>query len=276
METRTNGHASPAPEILLDAVNKTYGDTRALQEMSLSVNAGEFVVLLGPSGAGKSTIFRCVTGLAKPESGRVEICGQPIHTLDSEALRRARRGIGLIFQQFNLIARLSAINNVLAGRLGYVPTWRVALRWFTAEDRQRALANLDRVGLLRQAYQRADSLSGGQQQRVAIARILSQESRVMLADEPVSSLDPEAAETVLGILRGISHERGIAVLCSLHQVDLARQFADRIIGLREGRVVYDGRPSQLDRHTLDLIYRRAHAAPAAAEHPATPVAAAAR
>ena len=242
--------------IRLRDVTKRYGDTAAMAEVSFDIAPGECVVLLGPSGAGKSTVFRCLTGLTHPEDGRVEVLGEPISTLSRARLRAARRGIGLIFQQFNLIGRLSAMANVLAGRLGYVATWRVLVRAFSRQDRQRALANLDSVGLLDRAYQRADSLSGGQQQRVAIARVLTQESRVLLADEPVSSLDPESAETVLGILRDIAHTRGIAVLCSLHQVELARQFADRIIGMRAGRIVYDGRPEGLDTAVLDRIYRR--------------------
>ena len=242
--------------IRLKGVTKRYGDTTAMDEVSFDIAPGECAVLLGPSGAGKSTVFRCLTGLAHPEEGRVEVLGEPISTLSGARLRLARRGIGLIFQQFNLIGRLSAMSNVLAGRLGHVATWRVLARAFARQDRQRALANLDSVGLLDRAYQRADSLSGGQQQRVAIARVLTQESRVLLADEPVSSLDPESAETVLGILREIAHDRGIAVLCSLHQVELARQFADRIIGMRAGRIVYDGRPEGLDADVLDRIYRR--------------------
>ena len=244
-----------APLVLTD-VSKIYEDTVALQDVSFSIPAGELVVLLGPSGAGKSTIFRCVTGLTRPDSGSIEVAGAKINTLAGRALRDARRSIGLIFQQFNLIGRLSAIKNVLGGRLGHAPTWRVVLRLFERRDRQLALANLDSVGLLDKAYQRADSLSGGQQQRVAIARVLTQESQIILADEPVSSLDPESSETVLTILKAISRERGIAVLCSLHQVDLAKRYADRIIGLRAGRIVYDGLASGLTDQVLDLIYRR--------------------
>ena len=250
-----SGTAGPAPLVLTD-VSKTYDDTAALQDVSFSIPAGALVVLLGPSGAGKSTIFRCVTGLTRPDTGSIEVAGAEINTLSGRALREARRNIGLIFQQFNLIGRLSAIKNVLGGRLGHAPTWRVVLRLFERRDRQLALANLDSVGLLDKAYQRADSLSGGQQQRVAIARVLTQESQIILADEPVSSLDPESSETVLTILKAISRERGIAVLCSLHQVDLARRYADRIIGLRAGQVVYDGQAKELTEQALDRIYRR--------------------
>lgn len=240
-------------------LSKTYGATQALRTLSLDVAPGEFVVLLGPSGAGKSTVFRCVTGLTRPSTGRIVVHGHSMHSLTGQALRRARRDIGLIFQQFNLVNRLSAMDNVLAGRLGYVPTWRVALRQFTHSDRQAALANLDRVGLLRQAYQRADSLSGGQQQRVAIARVLTQQSRLLLADEPVSSLDPEAANITLRLLRRLCREQNIGVLCSLHQPELARQFADRIVGMRAGAVVLDGPPERFAAGELEALYVNAHA-----------------
>lgn len=265
------GAGSAAPLVLAD-VGKIYGDAPALSDVSFSIPAGAFVVLLGPSGAGKSTIFRCVTGLTQPDTGSIDVAGAKINTLSGRPLREARRNIGLIFQQFNLIGRLTAIKNVLGGRLGHAPAWRVILRLFARQDRQLALANLDRVGLLDKAYQRADSLSGGQQQRVAIARVLTQESQIILADEPVSSLDPDSSETVLGILKGISRERGIAVLCSLHQVDLARRYADRIIGLRGGRIVYDGPAEGLTDQALDLIYRRDSAEPKAADRTgATPL-----
>ncbi|MGY6632513.1 MAG: phosphonate ABC transporter ATP-binding protein [Alkalilacustris sp.] len=242
-------------------LSKSYGATHALRALSLDVAPGEFVVLLGPSGAGKSTVFRCVTGLTRPTAGRVLVHDHAMHRLTGQALRRARRDIGLIFQQFNLVGRLSALDNVLAGRLGYVPAWRVALRRFPQSDRQAALANLDRVGLLKQAYQRADSLSGGQQQRVAIARVLTQQSRLLLADEPVSSLDPEAANITLRLLRRLCREQGIGVLCSLHQLELARQFADRIVGMRAGAVVLDGAPDRFATGELEALYVDAHATP---------------
>ena len=247
--------SSSMAAIQLDKVTKRYGDVTVLSNVSLSIQPGEFVVLLGPSGAGKSTVFRCITALTLPTSGAVSVLGERTDRMSKRELRLARRGIGLIFQQLNLIGRISALKNVLAGRLGYISTWRAIIHRFPQQDRQSALRNLDRVGLLNHAYQRADSLSGGQQQRVAIARALTQESRVILADEPVSSLDPESSETVLDILRGISHERGIGVLCSLHQVELALSFADRIIGLRDGRVVFDGLPAELTQDALDRIYR---------------------
>jgi phosphonate transport system ATP-binding protein len=243
-----------APALSLRSVTKRYGGQIALDDVSLDVGAGEFVALLGPSGAGKSTVFRCLSRLVSPEAGTVAIGGVDLATLRAGELRRVRRGVGLIFQQFNLIGRLSALDNVLAGRLGHVSTWRVALRLFPEPERQRALACLDRVGLLAQAYQRADSLSGGQQQRVAIARVLAQETRVILADEPVSSLDPRSAGNVLAILREIAREHRIAVLCSLHQVDYARRFADRVVALRQGRLVEDAAAAAFDAAAFLRLY----------------------
>lgn len=245
------------PSLELVSVTKSYGDVVAIRDVSVSVQPGEMVALLGPSGAGKSTIFRCVSRLANVDSGQVRVFGQDISTLSRRDLDRQRRAIGLIFQQFNLIGRMGALSNVLSGRLGHVPVWRVLLRSFPMADRQIALAALDRVGLIEKAYQRADSLSGGQQQRVAIARVLAQQSKLILADEPVASLDPAAAENVLSVLREIAHERGIAVLCSLHQTDLARRFADRIVALRGGSVVLNQPAGAVQTPQLETIYRAA-------------------
>lgn len=255
-------NASP-PVLRIDSLAKSYGAMRAVNDVSLSVSAGEFVALLGPSGSGKSTVFRCVSRLARPDGGAVYVDGRRVDELEGRHLRRQRRVIGLIFQQFNLIGRLSAIDNVLAGRLGSIGTLRAVLRAFSPDDRQLALAALDRVGLLEKAYQRADSLSGGQQQRVAIARVVAQQSRIILADEPVASLDPTAAENVLTLLRSIAHERGIAVLCSLHQTDLARRFADRVVAMKDGRVVLDAPAAGLGKEQLTRIYGDAnpHAVP---------------
>ncbi len=236
-------------------LTKRYGQRLALEDVSFSVAPGEMVGILGPSGAGKTTLFRCLTRLVEPSNGQILVASRPIHRARGRELRAARREIGLIFQQFNLIRRMTAIENVLAGRLGATPTWRVLLRRFRRADRQLALAALDRVGLLEQAYQRADSLSGGQQQRVAIARVLAQQSRLILADEPVASLDPESASSVLTTLREIAHERQITVLCSLHQVALALDFTDRIIGLRDGRLVADVPPSVFGPVEHASIYR---------------------
>lgn len=240
--------------LLIETVTKRYGTTLALDDVSFVVDPGEFVALLGPSGAGKSTLFRCVTRLVAPDTGVVRVLGRDMSALGGQELRLARRDVGLIFQQFNLIGRLSAMDNVLAGRMGHASTLRVVLRQFTRADRQLALAALDRVGLLERAGQRADSLSGGQQQRVAIARVLAQQARLLLADEPVSSLDPQSAENVLGILRNIARETGIAVVCALHQVDLARRYADRVVALRGGRKLLDVSVNAFDQNAFQELY----------------------
>ena len=240
--------------LLIETVTKRYGTTLALDDVSFVVDPGEFVALLGPSGAGKSTLFRCVTRLVAPDTGVVRVLGRDMSALGGQELRLARRDVGLIFQQFNLIGRLSAMDNVLAGRMGHASTLRVMLRQFTRADRQLALAALDRVGLLERAGQRADSLSGGQQQRVAIARVLAQQARLLLADEPVSSLDPQSAENVLGILRSIARETGIAVVCALHQVDLARRYADRVVALRGGRKLLDVSVNAFDQNAFQELY----------------------
>jgi phosphonate transport system ATP-binding protein len=239
---------------VIETVTKRYGTTLALDDVSFVVDPGEFVALLGPSGAGKSTLFRCVTRLVAPDTGVVRVLGRDMSALGGQELRLARRDVGLIFQQFNLIGRLSAMDNVLAGRMGHASTLRVVLRQFTRADRQLALAALDRVGLLERAGQRADSLSGGQQQRVAIARVLAQQARLLLADEPVSSLDPQSAENVLGILRSIARETGIAVVCALHQVDLARRYADRVVALRGGRKLLDVSVNAFDQNAFQELY----------------------
>jgi phosphonate transport system ATP-binding protein len=240
--------------LVIETVTKRYGTTLALDDVSFVVDPGEFVALLGPSGAGKSTLFRCVTRLVAPDTGVVRVLGHDMSALGGQELRLARRDVGLIFQQFNLIGRLSAMDNVLAGRMGHASTLRVMLRQFTRADRQLALAALDRVGLLERAGQRADSLSGGQQQRVAIARVLAQQARLLLADEPVSSLDPQSAENVLGILRNIARETGIAVVCALHQVDLARRYADRVVALRGGRKLLDVSVNAFDQNAFQELY----------------------
>jgi phosphonate transport system ATP-binding protein len=207
-------------------LHKRFGERRVFDGFSLSAEPGEFVALLGPSGAGKTTLLRCVARLADPDAGEIIAAGHPMHRLHGRALRAARRDIGFVFQQFNLVRRRSAIVNVLAGRLAAVPLWRVVLGHYAEDDRKAAYAALERVGLLHHAAQRADQLSGGQQQRVAIARAVVQKSRILLADEPVASLDPESAEGVLTLLRDIVREHQMTVLCSLHQPLLAERFAD--------------------------------------------------
>ena len=247
--------------VRVERLTKRYGDTvTALADVSFSIELGEFVAVLGPSGAGKTTLFRCLTGLTRPDGGSVIVRGRDICAIRGRQLRAARQDVALIFQQFNLVRRLTALHNVLAGRLARLPTWRVVLRRFARPDRQRALACLDAVGLLDRAYARADELSGGQQQRVAIARALAQEATVVLADEPVASLDPESAAVVLDTLRVVART-GVAVVASLHQVHLAATYADRIIALRAGRVVENAPVGRLDARAFEQIYARAGSTP---------------
>jgi phosphonate transport system ATP-binding protein len=242
--------------IRVDGVSKSYPNgVQALGGVSFSVRPGELVAVLGPSGAGKTTLFRCLTGLTRPDAGQVLLHGRDICRVAGRELRTARRDVALIFQQFNLIRRLSAVQNVLAGRLASLPTWRVVARRFPRADRQIALACLDRVGLVDRAYARADQLSGGQQQRVAIARALAQEARLILADEPVASLDPESAATVLETLRAVAAQ-GVAVIASLHQVQLAVTYADRIVALRAGHIVEDAPAARFDTRAIGQIYDR--------------------
>ena len=220
---------SGADGVHIRGLRKSFAQRRVFDGFALSAAAGEFVALLGPSGAGKTTLLRCIARLSDPDAGEIVAAGHPMHRLRGRALRSARRDIGFVFQQFNLVRRRSAIGNVLGGRLAAVPLWRIVIGQYGNGDRRDAYAALERVGLLDHAAQRADQLSGGQQQRVAIARAVVQKSRILLADEPVASLDPAAAEGVLTLLRDITREHHMTVLCSLHQPLLAERFADSTV-----------------------------------------------
>ena len=229
------------------------GGIRALEDVSIEVRDGEFVVLIGLSGSGKSTLLRCVNRLVEPTSGRILLDDLDITAARASDLRKVRRNIGMIFQQFNLVKRSSVLTNVLTGRLGYVSQWQGLLAHFGEEDYRRALVNLERVGLRDRAHQRADRLSGGQQQRVAIARALMQEPKIMLADEPVASLDPATSHSVLKYLQQINRE-GMTVICSLHFLSLARTYGTRVIALKAGRLMFDGKPSEIDAERFRSIY----------------------
>ncbi len=224
------------PVLVASDLTKAFGGRRVLDGVAVSVAAGTFVAVLGESGAGKSTLFRCLSRLIEPESGEISIDGALYTGLQGARLAAARRQVGVVFQQFNLVRRLSALDNVLAGRLADVPLWRVMLHQFDLAHVQQAAAALEAVGLGAQIEQRADTLSGGQQQRVAIARALAQQSRILLADEPVASLDPVTAAAILGLMKSLARSRGMAVVCALHQPQLAAQFADRIVVLKNGRL----------------------------------------
>jgi phosphonate transport system ATP-binding protein len=228
--------------------------TRALEGISLDFHRGEFVVLIGLSGSGKSTLLRCINRLVDPTSGTVIFDGTDITGLKGADLRRVRRRIGMIFQQFNLVKRSSVFTNVLAGRLGYRSTWRTVFGQPSKDDVALAFENLGRVGIVDKAFVRADQLSGGQQQRVGIARALMQEPELMLADEPVASLDPATSHSVMKYLEEINKKDGITVICSLHFLSLARRYGTRVIALNAGRVAFDGLPRDIDERRFKEIY----------------------
>ena len=246
----------PEPIIHLTDVSKSFGSTTALEGVSLTVNRGEIVVLLGLSGSGKSTLLRHLDGLEAPTSGSVEVLGRNVSRLTGRQLRALRSSVGFIFQQFELVPSLTVLENVLTGSLASLRGPRLGLWCYSRSDKLSALGHLERVGLLDRAYQRADTLSGGQQQRVAIARALMQNPRVLLADEPVASLDPESSDQVMALIREIAADEGLTVVCSLHQVDLAISWADRIVGLRHGRVVLDLSTETLTKSQVMEIYGR--------------------
>jgi len=244
--------------ILFSDVSVSYATGTALESVSLELRSGEVTVFLGASGAGKSTLLRCMNGLVTPTSGFVRAEGSGVLT-PGHALRRHRRRTGMVFQSHQLIGRLSALGNVLKGRLGHHSTIR-SLFPPSASEVRLALHCLERVGVLEKAMARADRLSGGERQRVGIARALVQEPTLLLADEPVASLDPVNGERILALLHRICREDGLTAAISLHQVAFARRFADRIIGLRGGRVVFDGPPEALSEEALADLYRKHGAA----------------
>ncbi len=236
-------------------LTKVYeGGTVAVNNISFTVKDGEFMVIVGLSGSGKSTLLRCINRLIEPTSGRVIWNGTDITALSGDELRKVRRRIGMIFQQFNLVKRSSVMTNALSGRLGYVNPYRSALGRFSKKDVERALEALDTVGILDQAYKRADELSGGQQQRVGIARALMQEPELLLADEPVASLDPATSHSILKYVERLNKELGVTVLCSLHFLSLARAYGTRIIALKDGEIVFEGLPAEIDDARFKEIY----------------------
>lgn len=239
----------------VEHLSKVYEDgTRALHDVNFEVPDGQFLVIIGLSGSGKSTLLRCINRLIEPTEGRVIWNDIDITAATQEELRRIRRRIGMIFQHFNLVKRSRVITNVLAGRLGYTnPAWSL-FNHFSKTDVDLALRNLERVGIADQAYKRADELSGGQQQRVGIARALMQNPELMLVDEPVSALDPATSHSIMRYLEELNKKEGVTIVCSLHFLSLARAYADRIIALKDGRVVFDGPPEEIDDARFREIY----------------------
>jgi phosphonate transport system ATP-binding protein len=258
--------------IRVENLNKTFGRKQALFDLALSVEPGEMVALIGASGSGKSTLLRHVAGLAccdRSAGGNVQVLGRQVQAdgkLNGE-VRRLRADIGYIFQQFNLVGRLSVLQNVLLGCLGRMPRWRGSLGLFNAEEKQRALHALACVGLADLAQQRASTLSGGQQQRVAIARALCQRAKVILADEPIASLDPESARKVMQILADINREDGTTVVVTLHQVDYAMRYCRRAVALKAGRIHYDGAAAELHTNFLNDLYGAELSAESAVDEP---------
>ena len=244
--------------IIFDHVSKVYPNgTVGLDDVDLTIQDGEFVAIIGRSGAGKSTLLRSVNRMHQITSGTLTVNGTDVSTLSGKSLRRFRRGIGMVFQSFNLVTRTTVIKNVLSACVPDMPFWRVLLGAFRKADKIKALESLDKVGILDKAYTRCDQLSGGQQQRVALARTLNQNPTIILADEPVAALDPVTAHQVMSDFKRINEEMNITVLINIHHVDLALKYATRVIGIRAGEIVYDGPTADVTQEVLDSIYNGA-------------------
>ncbi len=247
----------PEPLVVFKEVGVTYPNGhQALKNLSLAFAPGEFVAIVGLSGAGKSTLIRCINRLVTPTTGSLTVNGVELVGLDDAGLRRVRSRVGMIFQNYNLVRRKSVLKNVLDGRLAHLPTWKTLLGLYPKEDIALARASLARVGISEKEGVRADQLSGGQQQRVAIARALSQQPMILLADEPVASLDPPTAHQVMRDLRDLAHEENLLTLINLHFIDMAQEYADRVIGLRAGELVYDGPAKGMEEADFERIYNR--------------------
>lgn len=241
--------------LLIENLTKIYDNGLvAIDNLTLEIPEGQFVAIIGLSGSGKSTLLRCINRLIEPTKGRIVWKGIDITAAGDDELRQIRRRIGMVFQQFNLVKRSTVLTNVMAGRLGYVNPVFSLLNYFPAQERARAMAALERVGIPEKAGDRASALSGGQQQRVGIARTLMQEPELILADEPVASLDPATSHSVMKYLEQLNKEDGITILCSLHFLSLARAYSTRVIALKDGRLEYDGPPHDIDNDRFKMIY----------------------
>ena len=255
MTTQNSVSPSEKPYLVVEHLKKEYVAGKVvLSDINLTISDTKIAAIIGPSGTGKSTLLRCINRLVEPTEGKILIDGVDICTLGGSSLRAARRRIGMIFQEFNLVDRLSVMENVLCGRLGYISSWKAWLRKFPKEDIDAAFDILDTVGLGEFATVRADNLSGGQRQRVGIARALMQQPKVLLADEPTASLDPKTSVEIMELLRDIGNERNVPVLVNMHDVTLAKRFASRMIGMCGGSIVFDGPPEDLTGDHLRSIY----------------------
>ena len=243
--------------IKFERVNKVYPNgLHALKNISLEINQGEFVAIIGLSGAGKSTLLRTINRMHDISEGSLTVDGEEVNSLKGKELRKFRRKVGMVFQSFNLVTRTTVINNVLTSRVPDMPLWKSIIGLYSKEDKVIALEALDKVGILDKAYVRADQLSGGQQQRVALARTLAQKPEIILADEPVAALDPITATAVMDDFKKINKELNMSVLINIHHVDLALKYADRVIGIKAGEIVYDGPAKDVDSEILKQIYGR--------------------
>jgi phosphonate transport system ATP-binding protein len=241
--------------LIIEHLSKSYGPgSPAVDDLSFEVKQGEFVVIIGPSGAGKSTVLRCMNQMVKPTAGRVIFEGHDLSYMKGKKIRDARRRIGMIFQHYNLASRLTVMQNVMHGRLGYMSTLEGVLNRYKNKDKQMAVKYLEKVGLLEFMYKRASELSGGQKQRVGIVRALMQEPSLLLCDEPIASLDPNSAKVIMDLIRDLTRERNITCIVNLHQVHVAKEYATRIIGIRSGKLVFDGSPSKLSNPIIEEIY----------------------
>jgi phosphonate transport system ATP-binding protein len=257
MESEKEACVHRSPIVTLECVSKEFASKRALHDVSVTISPGAFVAVIGKSGAGKTTLLRCLSRATTATVGTIRFGDDDLSTLQGATLRHHRARVGMIYQQFNLVKRLRVIDNVLIGRLPHLSGWQhwaALLRYFTVEQRDVAMRCLQHVGLLDRVWQRTDTLSGGEQQRVAIAKILAQAPQIILGDEPVASLDMMNGTLVMETLRRIASDVGLTVITSLHHVDYARRYADRVLGLRDGRLVFDGSPRQLTETTLRDIF----------------------
>ena len=253
--TQHTGNGARPRSLSVENLEKSYKrGLPVLKGISFSIEGAVTLGIIGPSGSGKSTLLRCINRLIEPTGGRIQAGGQDIAKLSGKGLRHARRLIGMVFQEYNLVERLTVIENVLCGRLGYVPPWRAWLRKYPQEDIDRAFTLMDRVGLGEFYNQRADSLSGGQRQRVGIARAVMQDPDIIMADEPTSSLDPKTSVEIMELLTQFSRERSTPLIINIHDVELAKRFCDRIIGISQGVIVFDGPPKDLNTAHLKSIY----------------------